>query len=315
MSNCYKEFLGYMKDVQGVDNKTLVCYEKNLKDFNEYIFGGKADTTFEEIANLKVSEIQTKWLNRLKDEKGYKSNTLNNRIITLTRLYTYMVGENYTTVNKGKLIPHYKGDKKVKKEISTDDYISLLEELRKNRDKNFTSLRNWFMVEFFLATGLRRAEIIALDIEDVNILTGEIKVTRKYDEGVKFGKERIEYLPEILLDDLHYYLSHRLDIETDSDAFFISTHKKRMCASNINKLLNKIADNNGMKIHPHMLRAGFSSNTINSGRVESYEVAEAMGHSNKTTTLNYYHKSNTEVLKKVANSNMIFDKRQDDNVI
>lgn len=304
---CYQEFLDYIKDIQGCDHKTIEVYRKNIIDFNNYMFEGSLETTFEDIDKLKVSEIQTKWLNRLRDEKGYLSSTLNNRVVTLERLYTYMIGEGYATVNKGKLIPSYKGNKKEKIQLDTEVYVSLLNQLRDKRDIDYINLRNWFMIEFFLATGLRRAELVYLDISDIDFTTGKIMVVRRYEEGVKFGKQRVEYLPDALIKDLEYYMKGRNEIKSVDNALFVSKRKKRISTSNINKILDKIASEYGLeKLHPHMLRRGFTSNTINSGEVESHEVAEAIGHSNKATTLNEYHRADKSVLKRVANSNMIF---------
>ena len=307
MAKCYMEFLEYIDKVQGCDHKTIECYKKNLIDFNDYMFDGSLDTTFKDIDSLKVSEIQTKWLNKLRDEEEYLSSTLNNRINTLKRIYTYMIGEGYATVNKGKLIPTYKGNKKEKTQLNTEDYVSLIEKLREKRDIDYMNLRNWFMVELFLATGLRRAELAYLDISDIDVDTGKVSIVRKYDEGVKFGKQRVEYLPDGIISDYLYYLEGRSKIDGMDEALFVSNRKKRISVCNINKILDKIAAEHKIKkLHPHMLRRAFSSNTINSGEVESHEVAEAMGHSNKATTLNEYHKADENVLKRVANSNMIF---------
>lgn len=307
IAKCYKEFLDYLKEVQGCDHKTIEAYQKNLIDFNNYMFEGKSDTTFEQINNLKVSEIQTKWLNKLKDEEEYLSSTLNQRIATLKRLYTYMIGEGYATVNKGKLIPSYKGNKKEKVQLETETYVSLLQNLRDKRDNSYQDLRDWFMIELFLATGLRRSELVYLDISDIDTTTGKISVVRKYEEGVKFGKERTEYLPDVLMDDLNYYMEGRNKIQSIDDALFISNRKKRITVRRVNEISNIIAEKNGLeRLHPHMLRRGFTSNTINSGEVQSHEVAEVIGHSNKATTLNEYHKADKSVLKRVANSNMIF---------
>lgn len=307
MAKCYKEFLEYIETVQGCDHKTIEVHKKNILDFNDYMFQGSSETTFEDIDALKVSEIQTRWLNRLRDEEGYLSNTLNNRINTLKRFYTYMIGEGYAVVNKGKLIPAYKGNKKEKVQLDTETYISLLENLKSKRDIDYMNLRNWFIVELFLATGLRRAELVYLDISDIDFTTGKIMVVRKYEEGVKFGKQRVEYLPDALMDDLKYYMEGRNEIKSTDDALFVSKRKKRISVSNVNKILDRIAAEYGLeKLHPHMLRRGFTSNTINSGEVESHEVAEVIGHSNKTVTLNEYHKADKNVLKRVANSNMIF---------
>lgn len=304
---CYQEFLDYMENIQECDHKTIDLYKKNMIDFNNYMFEGSLETTFEDIDKLKVSEIQSKWLKRLKDEEGFLPNTLNNRIVCLRKLYTYMIGEGYAIVNKGKLIPQYKADKKEKPQLETETYISLLNNLKAKRDLDYMSLRNWFMVELFLATGLRRAELVYLDISDIDFDTGMILIIRKYDEGVKFKKQRVEYLPDVVLDDLMYYMEERRKIKSSDDALFLSRRKKRIAPCTINKILDKIAKEYGIKkLYPHMLRGGFASNTINSGKVASHEVAEVMGHSNKTITLNEYHKADKNVLKRVANSNMIF---------
>lgn len=307
LAECYKEFLDYLIEVQGCDHKTIAAYQKNLIDFNNHLFEGSLNTTFEQIGKLKVSEIQTKWLNVLRDEDKYLSNTLNQRIATLKRLYTYMIGEGYTEVNKAKLIPSYKGNSREKVQLDTEVYVSLLQELRNKRDNSYQDLRNWFMVELFLATGLRRAELVYLDISDISFATGKISIVRKYEEGVKFGKQRTEYLPDVLIDDLNYYMEGRNDFPSIDDALFVSDRKKRISTRRVNEIMNKIAEEYGLeRLHPHVLRRGFTSNTINSGEVQSHEVAEVIGHSNKATTLNEYHRADKSVLKRVANSNMIF---------
>jgi integrase/recombinase XerC len=143
------------------------------------------------------------------------------------------------------------------------------------------------MFELLYSSGLRLAELIALDVGDgrLDLRQGEVTVTGKG------SKSRTVPVGEKARQALHAWLSIRAQLAaTDEKAMFVGARGRRIAPSVVAGRLAAWARRRGLaqRVHPHMLRHSFASHVLQSSQ-DLRAVQEMLGHSSISTTQIYTH--------------------------
>jgi len=161
-------------------------------------------------------------------------------------------------------------------------------------------LRDKAILELLFSTGMRVSELVALNMDDVNLKTREMSVMGKG------GKIRVVFISDEAAESLANYLEIRGD---DFKPLFIryaggkrSTRDGedlRLTVRSIQKIIKKYARRAGLAVEPspHTLRHTFATDLLRRG-ADIRAVQELLGHSNIATTQIYTHITNPQ-LKKV----------------
>jgi integrase/recombinase XerC len=145
--------------------------------------------------------------------------------------------------------------------------------------------RDRAMFELFYSSGLRLSELTGLDLNDVNLQSGEAQVTGKG------RKTRIVPVGHQALAALAAWLPHRATLARDSTvALFISQRGTRLTPRSVQLRLNRWALQAGLNqhVHPHMLRHAFATHVLQSSS-DLRAVQEMLGHASISTTQVYTH--------------------------
>lgn len=149
-----------------------------------------------------------------------------------------------------------------------------------------TSARDTAIITLFLGTGMRISELAGINIDDVNFMTNEVRVTRKggNQDILVFGQE----VRTALLN----YIVHRETVQPAPDnesALFLSMQKKRMSIRAIEKLVQKYARLAVplKQISPHKLRSTYGT-MLYRETGDIYLVADVLGHKDVNTTRKHY---------------------------
>jgi len=145
--------------------------------------------------------------------------------------------------------------------------------------------RDRAMFELFYSSGLRLSELTGLDLNDVNLQSGEAQVTGKG------RKTRIVPVGHQALAALAAWLPHRATLARDSTvALFISQRGTRLTPRSVQLRLNRWALQAGLSqhVHPHMLRHAFATHVLQSSS-DLRAVQEMLGHASISTTQVYTH--------------------------
>ena len=158
------------------------------------------------------------------------------------------------------------------------------------------SLLKELIVETLYQTGIRRAELVNLLLENVDFSKREMKVIGKGN------KARVIPISEKLSSLMAEYLLVRKPLEADKIYFFINTKGKKLndkfVYSTVNTYLSLVTSKK--KKSPHILRHSFATHVLEYG-AEISKVKMIMGHSSLAST-QVYTSANIEQLKKVFNS-------------
>ena len=146
-------------------------------------------------------------------------------------------------------------------------------------------IRDLAMLELMYGSGLRLAEVCGLDLQDIDLSNGEIRILGKGQ------KTRINPLGDASIRALRRWLVLRSNYASATEsALFLSQRRSRISPRNVQDRLNRLARKNGLngKVHPHMLRHACASHFLqNSSDLRA--VQELLGHENLSTTQIYTH--------------------------
>lgn len=145
--------------------------------------------------------------------------------------------------------------------------------------------RDRAMFELFYSSGLRLSELSDLDLNDLDLKTGEAQVTGKG------RKTRIVPVGHQALTTLTAWMKHRLPLLRDNTpALFISQRGSRLTPRSVQLRLNRWAMQAGLgqHVHPHMLRHAFATHVLQSSG-DLRAVQEMLGHASISTTQIYTH--------------------------
>ena len=148
-------------------------------------------------------------------------------------------------------------------------------------------MRDAAMFELLYSSGLRRAELVALDVDDgrLDLRQGEVTVTGKgaRTRTVPVGAKACEALQR--------WLAARQQLAAPGErALFVGSRGKRIGASLVGTRLRAWATRRGLAqhVHPHMLRHSFATHVLQSSQ-DLRAVQELLGHASISTTQIYTH--------------------------
>jgi integrase/recombinase XerC len=166
--------------------------------------------------------------------------------------------------------------------LSPDACTQLLD---RGADDDALAARDRAMFELFYSSGLRLAELVGLDLDDVNLQSGDAQVTGKG------RKTRIVPVGQAALAAIAAWLPQRLPLARDGTAaLFISQRGARLTPRSVQLRLNRWALQAGLgqRVHPHMLRHAFATHVLQSSG-DLRAVQEMLGHASISTTQVYTH--------------------------
>jgi integrase/recombinase XerC len=147
------------------------------------------------------------------------------------------------------------------------------------------TLRDRAMLELFYSSGLRLAELVGLDVGDVDVADRTVRVTGKG------SKQRVVPVGRQALAALHDWLQVRPEVAPlGEQAMFLSRNGERLSHRSVQARINHWARRQGAptRVYPHMLRHSFATHLLeSSGNLRA--VQELLGHASLSTTQIYTH--------------------------
>ena len=147
------------------------------------------------------------------------------------------------------------------------------------------TVRDRAILELFYSSGFRLSELVGLDLSDIDLASGEARVSGKG------SKVRVVPVGRMALRALRDWLAVRNQLANDDEvAMFVSRRGSRLAARSIEQRLKYWSMRQGINrnLHPHMLRHSFASHLLESSG-DLRAVQELLGHQNISTTQIYTH--------------------------
>jgi integrase/recombinase XerC len=180
-----------------------------------------------------------------------------------------------------------KTSKKIQVPFSQREIASVIELLHQPID-DFETARDRLVVELFYSTGMRRAELIGLQLDSLVVSSNYVKVLGKRN------KERLIPLLPSVLESVRIYLDFRSDLPTikDTNYLFLTAKGVKIYDSLVYRIINNYFSEVSSKVKksPHILRHSFATHLLNEG-AHLNAVKELLGHSSLASTQVYTHNS------------------------
>ena len=287
-----REFLDYLQFEKKYSIHTIEAYEKDILDFSGF---AQASFELEDINQVNYAIIRS-WIVSLV-EANISNRSINRKLSSLNTYYKFL--QKIEAIETNPLAQHkaLKVSKKVQVPFSETEIANVLENEFQGTD--FESIRNLLMVELFYSTGIRRAELINIKLQDINSSTSTLKVLGKRN------KERIIPLLSSVVSTIKTYLEVRdtLDTIVDRDYLFLTKKGVKVYETLVYRIINDYFSKTSAKVKksPHVLRHSFATHLLNQG-ADLNAVKELLGHSSLAATQVYTHSSIAELKKVYANA-------------
>ncbi len=279
------DFITYLKSQKRVSSHTIIAYEKDLNDFLDYL---EKEFKVESINNVNHKIIRF-WMASILDS-GLKARTVNRKISALKTYYKFLLKNCLVSKNPMLKIISPKTEKKLPEFTTEKDIDKVLNNHLFNDD--FVGSRNKLIVTLFYTTGIRRAELVALTLNDFDTYNSLIRVLGKGN------KQRSIPITHEILEMYKKYLYIRNEKETFTNNVFITEKGQKVYDRLVYEVVKKALGNvtSQQKKSPHVLRHTFATHMLNNG-ADLNAIKEILGHANLSATQVYTHNS-IEKLKK-----------------
>jgi integrase/recombinase XerC len=154
------------------------------------------------------------------------------------------------------------------------------------------ALRNRAILELLYATGIRCAELVGLDLSEVDL---DARLVRVLGKG---RKERVVPFGTVARGALLAYLPARARAQPQTDALFINLRGGRLTDRSIRMIFKKRLRETALakKMSPHTLRHSFATHLLERG-ADLRTIQELLGHSSLSTTQRYTHVDTRQILQ------------------
>lgn len=213
--------------------------------------------------------------------QGIGGRSLQRNLSAIRSFYRYLVKQGKVENNPAEGIVAPKSPRKLPKVLDADQTAQLVE----IDEQDPLSIRDKAMLELIYSSGLRLAELISINLNDIDFNDRIITVTGKGNKtrSIPVGQHAIKAIKR--------WLKNRtLMVGESEQALFISSRGKRISPRSVQDRLKQWAIKQGLPnhVHPHMLRHSFASHLLESSG-DLRAVQELLGHADISTTQVYTH--------------------------
>lgn len=267
------DYLNYLRTIKRYSSATLTGYQHDIQGFLAYL----DDQEIAECTQANIHHIRAYIASC--HRKGLAESSMQRLLSSLRGFYRYLVKNSQAESNPATDVRAPKGAKKLPKVMDVDQVDRLL-------SGNATSpleMRDHAMMELMYSSGLRLSELVNLDVVDLDLRAGQVKILGKGN--------KTRYLPvgQQAREALNSWLKLRESIaKSGEQAVFVNNRGSRLSQRAVQKRMSELAQRTqlGVHVHPHMLRHSFASHMLeSSGDLRS--VQELLGHANISTTQVY----------------------------
>jgi len=278
-SNSYIEnFLQFLKIQKNISENTLLAYRRDAEQFFDFLK--------KRSKNIKYADkvLIRDFLTHLAGDK--KKSTIIRKIAVLRSFFGFLVKCKVIQSSPMDMIFSQKKDNYLPKFLTIEEVDRLINSADTS---DVSGLRDRAILELLYSSGMRVSELVGLNKNDVDFISGCLKVTGKG------SKQRIVPVGDTALDVLRKYIRMKTD---DSQILFTGRKFTRLTSRSIQMMLKKYLNIAGIdkKITPHSLRHTFATHLLDAG-CDIRSVQEMLGHKSITTTQIYTHVTASKMKK------------------
>ena len=281
------KFLEYIQQEKRYSPNTITSYRKDLEDFLSFLMDREGLEDLQKAEKKMVRNFIV-----FLSEKGLTKRSINRKISTLKSFYAFLQRISLISVSPVEGLSTIKFYPEKQIPFSKEE----MQDLSVILDSGEVELLDRLIIEVLYQTGMRRAELCNLLLENVHFYRNEITVIGKGN------KQRIVPISPVLMQELKVYNDEYRKPNPDVDLYFFVTPKgKKITEKFVYLLVTRYlsAVSSKKKRSPHILRHSFATHILNNG-AEISKVKKMMGHASLSST-QVYTNADIEQLKNIFN--------------
>lgn len=267
-------FVRHLEKERRLSPHTVNAYRRDL--------GALAD--FCERTSLRLESLDSYGIRRFAAEchrRGASPRSIARRLSAVRRFFAFLIRAQVVTSNPALTVQAPKPSRRLPSTLDADQVASLLALAGEDQ----LTVRDRAMLELFYSSGLRLAELVGVDVTDLDLPDRTVRVTGKG------SKTRVLPVGRHALEALAAWLAIRGTLaRAEENALFVSRRGTRLAPRTVQARLKHWARRQGtpVSVHPHMLRHSFASHMLESSG-DLRAVQELLGHASISTTQVYTH--------------------------
>jgi integrase/recombinase XerC len=289
-----EQFIHYLKVEKQYSPHTLLAYQTDLRDLDEYLQSEFEIPLFEKRGVKKVNHRMLRaWMGSLMS-KDLKARTVRRKVASAKSYFSYLHRNHHLQANPARSLKVPGIPKKLPAVLREAETERLFEEIP--IPDTFEGVRDYCMLEVLYGCGLRRSELIGLQASDIDLHEMNLKVRGKGDKErlLPFGQA----VKKAMLAYQHRAQSEGLSLK---EAFFVRKNGAplypKLVYQVVKGYLNQVSSL--QQKSPHVLRHSFATHLLERG-ADLNAIKELLGHSSLAATQVYTHNSISK-LKSIHN--------------
>ena len=312
-------FLDYMVTIQNKSPNTVKEYNYDLATFLKFIKIHFNLTDETELENITYNDVTLDTIKKVKLDDLHaflayltsnfrsKAATRSRKVSSLRMFFNYLCMKNIIEINPSQNLETPKLDRRLPKYLTLEQSRKLLN-VSSNEDKRNPE-RDHAITTLFLNCGMRLAELVGINVNDINFEENQMTVIGKGN------KERTIYLNNACIKAIKEYMIVRpkegvkKDSKNSDKALFLSERRQRISRRTVQEIIYtelKQAGIDSKKYSVHKLRHTAATLMYQYGGVDIRALQELLGHESISTTEIYTHVSNEQV-RNAVESNPLAD--------
>lgn len=295
------EFLVHLEKERDLSPNTLSAYSRDLREFSTWLAQthGEQGWDWNELSRTSIRGYMAHLTRR-----GLAKRSVARQLSAVRSFYRWMHRDERVEVNPARAVGSPRLPRTLPAYLDRQQAETLLQHAAtRAQSLDFTDVRNLAMLELFYSSGLRLSELRGIDLQDLDLVSQQVKVRGKG------RKERIVPLGDHAQLALRNYLVKR-DAQLQQlggtkagrlarGAVFLSDRGSRISARAVQHAMVNLLDavGEGADLTTHSLRHTFATHLVDAG-ADLRAVQELLGHASISTTQIYTHTS-VDRLKKV----------------
>lgn len=276
---------------KGYSPHTQRAYRRNLQELTAFVAGNPdwVQDDPQRLSKVRLDQVDTLQIRRYLGylHKRNQKTTVARKLAAIRSFFKYLHKHRIITDNPADNLHPPKHGKSMPTYLTVDDMFRLLDSIK---PMGVLGLRNKAIIETLYSAGVRVSELAGLNVEDVDVHNGVMRVLGKG------GKERLAPIGAKAIDAIAAYrdaLAQEAGIgRQNNGAMFLNKDKGRLSTRSISRVVDKLARACGLAvpISPHALRHSFATHILDGG-ADLRVVQELLGHRSLSTTQRYTHVS------------------------
>ncbi len=268
-------FCAYLETERNVSPHTLAAYGRDLKQLAEFVGREKGE-------GAQARDVDHLLLRRYLAllGKNAQKTSIGRKLAAIRTFFRFLLRRGIIARNPAELIATPKREQRLPFHLDIDQATTLVEA---PADDQKHALRDRAILELLYSSGLRVSELTGLDIGDLDLSGGMVRVLGKG------GKERIVPVGSRAVEAIRSYLILRGEL-AGSGALFLNTRGERINRRGVARIVDahvlRIAA--FKRISPHVLRHTFATHLLEGG-ADLRAIQELLGHASLSTTQKYTH--------------------------